>query len=812
MRATYRIQLQASFGFDDAAGIAGYLAELGISHLYCSPYLKAAAGSAHGYDVVDHSELNPELGGDAGHARMCESLEAAGMSHIVDIVPNHMAVDAANRWWWDILRNGTTSRFAGYFDVDWDPPEAALRRKIFVPVLGDHYGRVLDAGDLSVDDSRDEPVVRYFEHVLPLAPGTLGRHSAEEINSDAHLLHEVLERQHYRLAYWRAGDQDLNYRRFFDIKSLAALRIEKPEVFGEVHRLVLELLEATNLDGLRIDHIDGLRDPVAYLHAVRERAGGAYVVVEKILEPGEDLPEEWPVDGTTGYDFLNLVGGLYVDPSAEKPFTDIYQTFTGEVASLGDIVRSRKLFITTDVLASDVERLTSLLIEVCERHIRYRDFTRRELRDVLRETMASFPVYRTYVDVEARRVRDVDERHIRQAVEAASECRPDLDPELFSFLEKLLLLKFPGRLEDEVVLRFQQTTGPVMAKGVEDTVFYNYNRLVSLNEVGGDPGVFGTTLDRFHNAGRSASLKWPRALLTTSTHDTKRSDDVRARISLLSEIPDQWGSAVNRWRGMNERLRSGPFPDRNTEYLLYQTLVGAWPLTVERTLAYMEKATKEAKTHTSWTDPSDTYHAALTRFVTGIFESREFVGDLELFVGPLLEPGWKTSLAQTLVKLTWPGVPDIYQGGELWDLSLVDPDNRRPVDYEARQEMLHFVRNAGAREVWAARADGAPKMLVVARALKVREERSASFAPGAGYKPLHARGGKADHVVAYARGDDVAVITPRLVIGLGETWGDTALDLPAGVWSDVFTGASHGGTVGLDDMLRAWPVSLLVRS
>lgn len=813
MRATYRIQLQGSFGFDDAASIADYLSELGISHLYCSPYLRATAGSTHGYDVVDHSELNPELGGGAAHDRMCAALARESLGHIVDIVPNHMAVqDPGNRWWWDVLKNGRASRYAAYFDVDWDPPETALRRKIFVPILGDHYGRVLEAGELGIDEAGDESVVRYHDHVFPLASGSLDDRAAGDVNRDTELLHQVLERQHYRLAYWRAGDQDLNYRRFFDIKSLAALRIEERQVFEDVHRLVFELLEAGKLDGLRVDHIDGLRDPTGYLRQVRARARDAYLVVEKILEPGEKLRADWPIDGTTGYEFLNLVGALYVDPSAEKTLTETYQTFTGEVVALEDVVRTRKLFITTDVLASDVERLTGLLVDVCERHIRYRDFTRRELRDVLRETMASFPVYRTYVDVKTRQVTPVDERYIRGALQDASENRSDLDRELFLFLEQLLLLQLPGDLEDEVVLRFQQMTGPVMAKGVEDTVFYNYNRLVSLNEVGGDPRSFGTTIEHFHRAGIEAASAWPRSLLATSTHDTKRSEDVRVRIGLLSEIPDLWTSAVERWKSMNERFRSGRFPDRNAEYLLYQTLVGAWPLTMERAFAYMDKATKEAKTHTSWTDPSEEYGAALRRFVDGISSSAEFVGELELFVAPLLEPGYRTSLAQTLIKMTWPGVPDLYQGCELWDWSLVDPDNRRPVDYGHRREILQLVRSRDPGAAWAARAEGTPKMLVVRDALALRAERPASFGSGASYEPLHARGAKADHVVAFVRGGDVAVVTPRLLIGLGETWAGTSLELPRGRWVNRFGTTAFEGTVLVADMLADFPVALLTRA
>jgi len=806
-RATYRVQLHAGFDFDDAAAIVPYLAKLGISHLYCSPYLKARAGSTHGYDVVDHSRVNEELGGAEAHARLLDALKEHQMGHILDIVPNHMAInDPANTWWWDVLKHGPHSRYASFFDIDWDPPEDKLRRKILVPILGDHYGRILEAREIQFGYAGAQPVARYHEHTLPLAPGTEPG-DIESANHDAKALHEVLEEQNYRLARWRVASEELNYRRFFAINDLAALRAENPEVFRQTHALVLDLVERGELQGLRIDHIDGLRRPGEYLAALRAAAPDAYIVVEKILEHDEVLPG-WPVHGTTGYDFLNRVNGLFLDPSGAGALTSVYETFTGDVEDLDDQRRAKKLAIANSELASDLERLTDLFSEICERQRSYRDYTQRELRSALVETMAAFPVYRTYVNPASRSLDETDRRVIETAIARASERREDLEPELFELLRDILSLRYDRPAENNLAMRFQQATGAVMAKGIEDTLFYTYNRISSLNEVGGDPGRWGVSTDDFHRLNAAAQREWPASMLATSTHDTKRSEDVRLRISLLSQMPERWAEAVGRWSGMNMRHRAGSSPSRGDEYLLYQTLVGAWPLDAGRAAEFMTKAAKEAKLHTSWIDPDEPYDSALRVFVEALLDDPGFVSDLEEFVAPLVGPGRVASLAQTLIKLTAPGVPDIYQGTEVWDLSLVDPDNRRPVDYEARRALLE-----GAGESPPSLDDdgGAAKSFVVQRALAVRADLPEVFGETSSYEVVAATGEHAERVVAFGRGRRVLTVVPRLTYALPEM-STTTLALPAGTWTDRLAGAAYEGVVELADLWRDFPLSLLTKT
>ncbi|MDQ3646828.1 MAG: malto-oligosyltrehalose synthase, partial [Actinomycetota bacterium] len=498
--ATYRVQLHRGFTFAEAGALAGYLADLGITHLYCSPYLQATPGSTHGYDVVDHSTLNEELGGAQGHAEMCAALDRSALGHIVDIVPNHMAAGPGNRWWWDVLRCGPASPYARYFDIEWEPSDKKLVRKVLLPILGDHYGRVLHRHELSIGhDDQDGWTVRYHEHRFPLSSASCefagdGVTAAiDRVNEDPSQLHELLEEQHYRLAFWRSGDRDLNYRRFFDVKTLAALRIDYREVFDDVHDLIFSLIDAGNLDGVRVDHIDGLYDPESYLVALSARVRDGYLIVEKILEPLEQLSQEWPVDGTTGYEFAVRVGQLFVDPAGEAGLTSLYSDFTGASTELEAIVRSNKLLILRASLASEVGRLAAIFQEVCEQHLDYRDHTVWELLEALTETIAAFPVYRTYVEPIEQRVTDQDIAWVDSALAVARSHRPDLDPGLFSFLGDVLLARHRGAAHAELVIRFQQLTGPAMAKGFEDTSLYVYNRLMSLNEVGGDPGSFGMT-------------------------------------------------------------------------------------------------------------------------------------------------------------------------------------------------------------------------------------------------------------------------------------------------------------------------------
>nr|MBA2556869.1 malto-oligosyltrehalose synthase [Chloroflexota bacterium] len=632
-----------------------------------------------------------------------------------------------------------------------------------------------------------------------------------EINADHDALDELLERQNFRLAYWRTAGRDLGYRRFFDVTTLIGLRAEDQRVFADTHALLLRWLAEGVLDGLRIDHPDGLRDPEEYLRRLHAARPDAWIVVEKILESDEELRSSWPVAGTTGYDFLNRVGGLFVDPAGEEPLTTFYADFTGQPTEFRTLTYETKHLVMRDVLGSEVNRLTALFLDVCERHRRHRDYTRHDLHEALREVTACFPVYRTYVRAAAGHVEEADVRYVEAAVERARSNRPDIDPDLLHFLRDLLLLRVTGRLEAELVMRFQQLTGAVMAKGVEDTAFYRFHRLVSLNEVGGDPARFGFPVADFHAACAETAEWWPRAMLSTSTHDTKRSEDVRARINVLSEIPDRWAEAVGRWSAWNESYRRGDLPDRNAEYLFYQTLIGAWPLEVERAVAYMEKATREAKQHTSWTDPNDTYEEALREFVRGALGDMGFVTDLEGFVSGIIAPARVSSVAQTLIKLTAPGVPDIYQGAELWDLSLVDPDNRRPVDHGQRAALLSRLAGAVDPEaVLRGMDEGLPKLWVVRQALRLRARRPEWFGRYGAYEPLEARGTRAGHVVAYARGGGSVTVVPRLVAGLADGWEDTTLALPGMRWRNELTGDDlYAGDVPLGEVLARFPVALL---
>ncbi|HWC72963.1 MAG TPA: malto-oligosyltrehalose synthase [Gemmatimonadales bacterium] len=875
-RATYRVQLTADFGFDRVAEVADYLAALGVSHLYTSPYLQAAPDSTHGYDVVDHSRLSRELGGPEGHARMIAALQSAGLGHLIDTVPNHMSIATRdNRWWWDVLQNGLASPYARFFDVEWEPPEVRLRNTLLLPVLADQYGRALERGEIVLRREGSTFTVHYKEHQFPVEPRSLAlllqtaatfhksdrltfiadtfellpsptdtdprsvtrrqrdQRTAEELleqliatepaavaaldravdrfNHDPNALDSLLDQQNYRLAWWQAAERDLGYRRFFDVNTLVGLRAEVPEVFAETHRLVMELVRSGAADGLRIDHVDGMQDPEAYLERLHQTCP-CYVVVEKILAVDEKLPKTWspPVEGTTGYDFLNLAGGLFIDPAAEAPLTQFYATFTGITDSYADVAHDKRLLVLREGLGSDVNRLAELLLRICERHRRHRDYTRHLLTEGLRELLASFPVYRTYVRPPPGpgEVREADQRTIDAATADAKRRRPDIDTELFDFLRAILTLGVRGDLESTFVRRFQQLSTAVMAKGVEDTAFYCYNRYVVLNEVGGDPSRFGVSPREFHASMADMQAHHPRTMLATSTHDTKRGEDVRARLAVLSECPGDWVQAVQRWAGHNERYRTGDMPDRNTEYLYYQILVGAWPLTAERALAYMQKATREAKTHTSWTSPSEKFEIALRRFIERTLDDPEFTGSVKQLVDEIVAPGRVVSLAQTLLKLTAPGIPDIYQGTELWSLTLVDPDNRRPVDYGLRRRLLEEIRAATPEQVLTRADEGVPKLWLIQRAL------AAMPRPEGCYQPLQAEGVHAEHVVAFARGGSVVTVVPRLAQSLRAGWGDTALPLPGGEarWRNVFTDEMHAGRERVANLFARFPVALLVRA
>jgi (1->4)-alpha-D-glucan 1-alpha-D-glucosylmutase len=635
----------------------------------------------------------------------------------------------------------------------------------------------------------------------------------EAANRDPDALDDLLSQQNYRLAYWRTGAEELSYRRFFDIETLAGLRVEDEAVFADTHRLILELVAQGTADGLRIDHVDGLADPEGYLARLRDATGGAYVVVEKILQSDEQLPRSWPVAGTSGYDFLNHVNQLFVDADHETALRDGYARFTGLQQDFADVAHAAKLQIMREDLAAEVERLTGLLADVCERHRRHRDHTRRELRDCLSELIAAFPVYRTYFRA-GQPATDADVAHVAAAVRGATQHRPDLDAELFGFVGDLITGKYPGEEETEFAVRFAQVSAPVMAKGVEDTAFYRYQPLVSLNEVGGDPGRFGRPVQAFHAAMADAARHWPEAMLTLSTHDTKRSADVRARISVLSELPDAWEHAVVRWADRNNAYKQDGWPDRNAEYLLYQTLVGAWPIGPGRVAAFMLKAAKEAKTRTSWIDPNAGYDDALSAFVTAAMADQGFVADLEGFLGEhrLVERGRVNSLAQTALMLTCPGVPDLYQGTEVWEESLVDPDNRRPVDYHRRRALLDSLADGGPEAALARGQEGGPKLWLIHRVLGHRRRHPGAYGPGSGYAPLPVTGDRSAHALAFARSRGLAVLVPRLAGALadGDDWAGTTVELPAGRWTDVLTGQPcSGGQVEVAALLRRFPVAIL---
>ena len=872
--ATYRIQLHAGFGFDDAAQIADYLEQLGISHVYSSPYLQAAPGSQHGYDVVDHHKLNAELGGAEAHERFSKRLGACHLSQVLDIVPNHMAISGRlNRYWWDVLENGPASRYAPFFDIDWQSREEKLRNKLLAPVLGDHYGRALTKGDLKLKRNGAEFVVQYFDNEFPASPRSWpqilypaaldtgsdylafladslrhlpsvsqtdpeslaerhrNRHvigdllcklfeqtpfiaeavdqTITQINQNIDRLDHFLEEQNYRLAYWETSKQELPYRRFFDVNTLVGLRMESPLVFAETHALILNWLREGVLDGIRVDHPDGLRDPKQYFERLRQQAPDVWILGEKILEPGEQLRNDWPINGTTGYDFLNEAGGLFVDSSNEEEFNRIYTEFTSDGTDYAEICREKKHLVLRDMLGSDVNRLTTLLNDIFQLHRSRRDYTRVDAARVIREVVACFSIYRTYVVPDRDEITADDEHYVNEAADLAKKHRPELDPELIDFVRDLLLLKVTGDRESEFVMRFQQFTGPAMAKGVEDTVFYCYNRLTALNEVGGDPGRFGVTPDQFHSFNSAAQKAHPLTMLASSTHDTKRSEDVRARISLLSEIPAEWEKTIQDWSALSQTAS----PDRNTEYLIYQTLVGTWPIEKDRLLAYLEKATREAKRKTSWLSPNEEFEKATRYFVEGLYANKQFLKNLEDFVARLVTPGRINSLSATLLKLTSPGVPDTYQGTEIWDLSLVDPDNRRPVGYGVRRKLLSELKSLSAAEIMNRIDDGLPKLWTIYQTLKVRRAHVASFGKEGDYNPVYAEGPMRKCVVAYTRSNDVMVVAPRLSLKIErEGWGNTAISLPPGEWNNVLSGRRFtAGSTPVAHLLDAFPVALLIK-
>jgi (1->4)-alpha-D-glucan 1-alpha-D-glucosylmutase len=939
-RATYRLQFHQDFGFADAHAIVPYLAALGISHVYASPITTARPGSTHGYDVIDFNHLNPELGTEADFEALIETLHAHGMGLLLDFVPNHMGIGSDNPWWLDVLEWGQTSAFAEFFDIDWEASARGPQGKVLLPELGDHYGRVLEAGELVLVfdadggsfhivyyDNRFPIGVRHYPRQLQLAMERLGgpttdltrlvegfaglaggaseagqatrRREAAALKQELaavaaadpasraaieatvaaingtpgqpesfRALHRLLDDQVYRLAFWRVASSDINYRRFFDINELAGLRMERAEVFEQTHRMVLRLIAEDKVQGLRLDHIDGLYDPAGYCRRLLERAAAAiadagrapvleshlgapiYLIVEKILARHETLREDLPVAGTTGYEFMALVGGLFVDPGAERSLTTTYHRFAGREIDYEDAVVAAKTYILRYSLDSELHVLADELYRLAQQSWSTRDYTLSGLREALTEVIVRFPVYRTYITAES--VQPDDRRYLDWAIGHARKRSGLVDRSIFDFLHAALSTDLKQsrdyRRHDVIAtaMHFQQLTGPVMAKSVEDTAFYRYHRLIALNEVGGEPDQFGTSLVAFHHVIQQRQRRHPHTMLATATHDHKRGEDTRVRIAALSELPGEWRRRVRRWATLNrfkrQEVEDQRVPGRNDEYLLYQTLIGAWPLEIgtpddtglgdlaERIVAYMIKASREAKFRTSWTAPDADYEAGLERFVRRVLDpqdSRAFLADLLAFQAGIALIGAVNGLAQTLLKLTVPGVPDIYRGTELWDLSVVDPDNRRRVDFDRRRDCLEQPADPAALlRSW---RDGRIKRHVIARTLALRSREPDLFAFG-DYLPLGVEGSHAGRVVAFARQREAAaaiVVAPRLVASLLEgaevplpargAWADTGLQLPSALTArplvDVLTGRELGRPtserLAVAEVLCDLPVALL---
>ncbi|WP_270887580.1 malto-oligosyltrehalose synthase [Pedococcus sp. 5OH_020] len=808
---TYRLQIQPAFTFDEAAEQARYLVDLGVSHAYLSPVLQPAPGSTHGYDVVDHERFNEEAGGSAGFERLSRTLSSHGLRLVVDVVPNHMTTPTPawlNRQWWDLLRRGRESEFAHWFDVDWDAEDG----HVLMPVLGGPLDAAIAAGELEVSrggrPAGDEAVLRYFDHELPLRPGTEGLD-----------LPDLVAAQHYRLCDWREGATRLNYRRFFDVTSLVAVKVEDKSVFEATHRLLLEAFRANLLDGFRIDHPDGLADPAGYLADLADATDGAWVVVEKILEGHEELPRYWRCAGTTGYDTLQRVGGVFVDPRGEEPLTELLARLVGRREDVTDLALEAKQQVVESVQAAEVNRLMRLVARVLPGH------DQGSLRRAVGALLVAMDRYRAYLGPggpEDEREEREQEQVLADAQARALRLVPEADHLSVHLVTELAR---GGRLPEasadsgdarlEFVVRFQQTCGPVMAKGIEDTTFYRYARLISLNEVGGDPAEVGTAPDELHHFAARQLAAWPATMTTLSTHDTKRSEDVRARLAVLSELPEQWSSWLAQGRDLTAPHR-GAGLDASTEYLLWQTAVGAWPLDEERLQAYATKAVREAKRHTSWTDPDESYEGQVATFVRALTTDPAVRAHLQAWA-ERTQRAWRANvLGQKLLQLLMPGVPDVYQGTELVDLSLVDPDNRRAVDYDARRRRLARLDDGNLP----ADLDD-EKLLVTSRALRLRREHPQWFTgAGAIYSAVATSD---EHALAFARGDEdgpqvVAVLT-RLSEDLAVQggWLEGFVELPPGHWQDLLTGravvAAQGrpGNVRLSDLLADLPVALLLR-
>jgi (1->4)-alpha-D-glucan 1-alpha-D-glucosylmutase len=885
--ATYRVQLRSDFKLTDVRCLLPYLKQLGISDLYLSPLFRARSDSSHGYDVVDHGMIDPAFGTLADFEALATDARATGMGILLDVVPNHMGInDPGNQWWLDVLENGPQAAHAEFFDIDWNPTAPHLKNKVLLPFLGAPFGETLERGELRVVYERGALQLTYGPKRYPLARNTWPENLAklcaaapvDQAAIDAALqaingrqgeprsfdeLERLLDAQWYRLAYWRVAADEINYRRFFDINDLAAIRVEDRRVFGDVHRLVGQLLEARWVTGLRIDHPDGLYDPPAYfdeLQALHRRFPGEggegskharlYVVVEKILSGEEPLPRAWAVDGTTGYDFLNLVNRLFVHASGLATLRLRYAEMTDVEASAPEIAYASKREILVTSLSSELNVLAGQLDRVARQHRASRDFTRRALERALRELIACLPVYRTYVQPRGWELDEADFRYINVAARLAKRRNPGLPHAVIDFLASVLRLENPPTLSAEdadvrrrFVLRVQQITGPAMAKGLEDTAFYRYFPLASMNEVGGELDARGLEIDEFHQLMVRRANEWPRAMSATSTHDTKRGEDFRARMHVLSEIAEEWVETVERWhvlaRPVRTELDGEAAPDRNDLYLLFQTLVGTWPLGADadrmrgyaqRITAYMSKALRESKRHTSWMNPFAAYEDAVSAVVQGLLlddRGAAFRADLELLVRRISQAGYINGLSQLVVKALAPGAPDFYQGSEFWDFNLVDPDNRRPVDFERRSTTLAALRQQFARsplelaqQLGQGLSRDEAKQFVAWRTLAVRTTRRDAVT-GGDYTPLVVTGAHAAHLIAYARRFEdqwIAAVVPRQIqclpraAGGAIDWQDTAVELPAEVrqWRNEFSGETVTDPVAVDKLFAALPVAALV--
>ena len=911
-RATYRLQFNASFGFDDAAALAPYLARLGVSHVYASPYLKARPGSTHGYDIVDHGALNPELGDAAAFDRMNAAFRANGLAQILDFVPNHMGVGGSdNPLWLDVLEWGPSSAVAGWFDIDWESDATYLADKVLAPFLGDQYGNELATGKLELRvDAGAFSVWAYETHRLPINPrdyaSILGnehpelerladqfanlrnrdpnfRRRATELKAElARVLDEqpdvrdalehalarfrgeqgvlpswsaldaLIGRQHWRIASFRVAADVINYRRFFNINDLAGIRMELPELFDHAHRLVFALIDEGVLHGLRIDHVDGLFDPRGYLERLRENMPEpAYLVVEKIIARHEQLRSDWPVDGTTGYDFTGSVLDVLIDQNAEQAFSRTYAAFTGIAEPFGEIVYRAKKQIMENELASELHALAGEAARLAREHPNTRDFTRHLLQRVITEIVAAFPVYRTYVD--GSPLTDADRRDLDWAIAHARRRDGAIDPSAFDFLSAVLTADIvaeprSGYSRQRVLrfaMRFQQFTGPVMAKGLEDTAFYRYNRFVALNEVGGNPEQFGASVAAFHQSNLIRAQRWPGAMLATSTHDTKRGEDARARLAVLSELPDEWAQQTTAWsrllRARRGDIEASAPPDRNDEYLLYQMLVGSWPAELlagdeldsgalgafaERVKAAMVKSMREAKVHSTWAAPSESYEAAVLAFVDDALNaerSRQFFEIFLPFVRRVARFGVDNALVQTALKLTVPGMPDIYQGSEVWNDSMVDPDNRRPVDFARLDALLHTAETQMhadpmpamqrmARDPW----DGGIKLAVTNALLQLRRCEPELFAHGT-YERVETTGDGTEPLCAFIRryeGKTLLVAVHRFPVRRAGGTSDATIvlgaDDAARRWTDRLCGTTiEPGALAAAALFAVLPVCVL---